>query len=187
MDSISLLSNGTKLFQILRKKHYLGIQAFLSEKGLFKISSHTVYKVSSRSRSPQHAPEHQMLQPQLYQAPIHEHEPIWSPSILLIGILGFVMALFAFRTKYKRLVALILGCSILCSIEGSLEIFDQPTYAQIHPLFSFINFSFDPYEEIYRNDQKWWISQGGPTRWQEIPVHDKIFRIAVLGASSAHV
>ena len=173
------------------KKHgYLGIEAFLSEKGsLFQdIITYSARGDSNPPNLPQHMPGQYQNSPipKFHQPTIQTYEHVWSPSLLFIGLFGLVLSLFSFRTQYKRLIALIFGFSILCTIEGSLEILSRPTYAQIRPLFSFINFSFDPYEEIYREDQKWWISQGGPTRWQEIPEHEDIFRIAVLGASSAH-
>ena len=177
------------LFNYYKKHGYLGIQAFFSEKGsLFQdIITHSAQGSAIVPDLPQDVPgQYQDAPtPTFYPAEIHTHEHIWSPSILLIALCGLVVSAL-FRANNKRVAALVLGCSVVGLMEGGLEIFDQPTYAQIRPLFSFINFSFDPYEEVYRGDQKWWISQGGPTRWQEIPEHDDIFRIAVLGASSAH-
>ena len=178
------------LSKYYEKHGHLGVQAFLSEKGsMFQdIITHSSQGDSTVPDLPHHTPgQYQNVPiPKFHQAPIHHHEPTWSPSILSVAFFGFFLSLLAFRTQYKRWVAILLGLSVLCSIEGALKILDQPTYAQIRPLFSFIDFSFDPYEQIYRGDQKWWISQGGPTRWQEIPERDDIFRIAVLGASSAH-
>jgi lysophospholipase L1-like esterase len=124
--------------------------------------------------------------PVFFQAPITQYTAQWQPPILFWSILSFSVVVVLLRIQYKRLASLLFAFSIILGGEGVLAWIDTPIQAEQSSLFSFVDFSFAPYQKHTRKDQNWWISQGGPARWQEIPEHSEIFRIAVLGASSAH-
>ena len=177
------------LEEYYRQYEKKGIRSFLSEEGsLFQeLVTQSQQDKPMVPTLPERAPgQYQELPtPNMHQADIMQYTAVWTPSIVLIGLCGVLLSLLSFRRAYKRMAALLFGLSLICFTEGVFAELHQPTYAE-QPLFSFIDFSYQPYEVVERNQEQWWISQGGPARWQEIPDREDIFRIAVLGASSAH-
>lgn len=181
--------------RILLEKYYTqyaldGILAFDSEGGsLFQeIIQYAEEEKKEIPSLPQNKPgQYQQLEhTEFYQSSISKYHPSWSIPTILVSVFLLCCSVACVRSFYKKSAAILLSISILSMAEGICELIHLPTRAEQAPLFSFIDFSFAPYQSYQRGNTNWWISQGGPSRWQEIPADETIFRIAVLGASSAH-
>ena len=125
-------------------------------------------------------------QPAFHATRVKEYTASFHIPILVWGIGLLICSVLLYKKHKRRMAALMMSCGIMVSCEGGLMIWDAPILAEQQPLFSFIDFSYHPYNTVVRDQQLWWVSNGGAARWQEIPKNDEIFRIAVLGASSAH-
>jgi len=189
-ESLDSKTISTLLQTYYQQYQTAGLYAFSSEGGsLFqslidtaKSSNPTVPPLPTHQpgQHPNHAP------PTFHQATITKYDATFQPPILFWSFGFWLLSFLLYRYRFTRLSAILMSLGLIIGFEGGLELLHFPTLAAQQPLFSFIDFAYDPYTKIDRQDTQWWISNGGPARWQEIPQHHDIFRIAVLGASSAH-
>ena len=121
------------------------------------------------------------------QTPIKNFSaPIHIPYVFWVVLLTLTLAFLSRYRRMQKYVALILGGTAFLWIEVLLDGLEYPTLSETQPLFSFIDWKYEPYQKIQRQAQEWWVSEGGPARWQEVTASQKSFTIATLGASSAH-
>ncbi|MEC7984199.1 MAG: SGNH/GDSL hydrolase family protein, partial [Myxococcota bacterium] len=108
------------------------------------------------------------------------------PKSLVVGFLTLAFVFLSRRHRWQKYAAIGLGLTVFLWIEVFLEWIEHPTLAEQQPLFSFIDWKYEPYQFIRRDSDEWWVSEGGPARWQEVRASGETFTIATLGASSAH-
>lgn len=168
-----------------------GFAAFASEEGSMfqELVNALQQKEHQLPKLPHHKPAQHLdiAHTEPYVPPVKYHSPALElPIIVWAFITAGGSFLWFKRSFWPKLGVFGFSLAILMGLEGICTMLEVPSLSEQKPLFSLVDWDYKPYQTIARPSGNWWISDGGPARWQEIPQKKSGWRFAVLGASSAH-